>query len=74
MSYYYSIPTSSTSNMAQWWLYSPFSMYESSYVRHYPVSSKPIPQKEEISTITDEEFDAAFKDLLFSAQEEEENG
>lgn len=77
---YYSTSTSSTSNTTSWWLRSPyyqqFNAYEPSkvrYVQYRPTPPKPTPPKEKMQQMTDEEFDVAFKDLLFSSKQEGAN-
>lgn len=77
---FYSTTTSSTSNSTPWWLRSPnyqqyyqrFNVYEPSKVRYAFRSAppNPAPPKEEIQQMTNEEFDAAFNDLLFGAKQE----
>lgn len=76
MTTYYSTITSSTSSSTPWWLRSPyyqqFNVYEPSKVRYTFRSAppNPAPPKKEIQQMTNEEFDAAFNDLLFGAKQE----
>ena len=70
MTAYYPIsaPSLSSTNVSgNWWLRSPCYSYYSHYQPfniYSPSKDRPLP-REEIHQISDEEFDAAFNDLLF---------
>ena len=75
MTAYYSTTSTSTSVGGSWWARSPYSPYYQTFSIYEPSKSRgnPSPPPKEMSKMTDEEFDAAFNDLLFGGKQEESN-
>lgn len=73
MTTYYSTTTTSTSAGGNWWLRSQYYPYYQTFSIYEPSKNRGNPPPKEIPKMTDEEFDVAFKDLLFGGKQEEAN-
>lgn len=70
MTMYYSITTPSLNNTSasgNWWLRSSYHSYYNLFTVYPPSKGRSLPG-EEIHQMSDEEFDAAFNDMLFGVQ------